>query len=366
MRTWLMLKRLALTPALLVMLAVTFICIVLCGTLSSDDGMPSCGIVCGSDSLAQSIAESLEKEGLILCKDEKDLKEKLARGNITMGVILPDDLTERLMSGDTDEMIRFIETPVTFLPSLYRYRVASHIIEAFTPHLTSKLLTDMGFAISYEQMQEAIDEYLTDETDFAFTIESVEGTRLETEHYVTKLSTGALALFLFFAFGLFAVPYSEKQFLPIAKRVGLKKAMLSYALPSALLVIILFAAVSAAALALSDALFESQTAKLIVSAVVYTVFLSALGMIVTAVFRSTEYVRAPMIVLCILSLGFCPIFANLPALLGIPEWISYILPPMFLYAAIEQPLICAVIAAILLITASSTLYSAYKKRFCLK
>ena len=73
-----------------------------------------------------------------------------------------------------------------------------------------------------------------------------------------------------------------------------------------------------------------------------------------------------MIAICMLSLGFCPIFADLPALIGAPSWFGCLLPPMFIYAAIDSPIICAVIAFAIFVFATLALYLSYKKRFNLK
>lgn len=366
MKILLMLKRILRTPALLIMLVITFACILLSGTLSEDDGIPTCGIVCGDDPIAQAITDSLAKDGMVFCKDEEELIYLLQKGKITMGMILPDDLTERLETGNTEKMIRVIETPVTFLPSIHRYRVSAYIIEEFTPYLTSSLLSNDKFTITPDEMREYISEYLTDEEVFSFTIETAAGEAVEIEHYAFKLTKGAVALFLFFAFALFAVPFAEKQFAPLAKRVGLGKAFLSYVLPLIVIVAVLFASISSAALAVSDKLFSSGTNVLIIPAVIYSVFLSGIGTLAISLVRTADRLRVPMIIICVASVGFCPIFANLPAMLNIPEYVGYILPPMFFYAAVANPIVSGAVAIILFAVSMFVLYMAYRKRFDLK
>ncbi len=366
MKLLIMTKRLFKTPLLIIMLIAISILTVLCGSLARDDGMPSCGIVSGDGEVARSIAKALSDEGLILCESEEELKEKLVRGELAMGAILPSDLCARLESGDTDNMIRFIETPLATMKMLYRYRIAAHVMEAYTPYLASKLLKDRGFDITPAEMQEAIDDYLQSECEFMFTIETAEGKEISVTHYSKQLTVGAVALLLFFLFGIYAVPYPEKELLQIARRIGLKKAMLSYALPQIYLLTLAAAVCTAAALMLSQKIFGLYMADILKAAIIYLLFLSALFTVATALFRSAERFSVPLIGICLLSLGFCPIFADLPALIGIPKEVGYILPTMFLYAAKDSPTVCTLVAVSLSAIASLILYASYKKRFNLK
>lgn len=355
-------KRLLRMPALLVMLVLTFACILLCGMLTEDDGIPACGIVVGSDTIAKDLGDRLTADGLIAYADETALRAAVARGEVAMGAVLPDDLTARLESGRTNGMIAFLESPTAVLRPLYRYRIAAYLLEAYTPYLTSALLEDAGVTRTPDEMRAEIDAYLASEATFTFTFADAEGKTSDAAPYSLQLCAGTAALFLFFAFGLFACPYTEKQLSSVAKRVGAPLAFRAFAMPSVFAVLTLFAAVTAGALWLTDVLFQNGAAALIPAALCYTVFLSALGVLCTAVFGSTERLRIPMIALCLLSLGFCPIFADLPALLGIPAWPRLLLPPTFFYAAADAPIPCAVIAALLFCVASAVYAVAVRKR----
>lgn len=345
-------KRLLRKPALCVMLALVFVCILLCGTLAKDDGIPACGIVIGNDPIAKELGDRLTADGLIAYANEAALRAAVARGEVAMGAVLPDDLTVRLEKGSTTGMIAFIESPTAMLHPLYRYRIAAYLLEAYTPYLTSELLADAGVARSPDEMRVEIDAYLANEAAFAFTFADAEGASADETPYSLQLCAGVVALFLFFAFGLFACPYTEKQLAAVEKRVGAPRALRAFALPSILAVLTLLAAVTAGALWLTDVLLHNGAAALIPAALCYAVFLSALGVLCTAVFQSTERLRIPMIALCLLSLGFCPIFADLPALLGIPAWPRLLLPPMFFYAAVESPILCAIAATALFAVAT--------------
>ncbi len=349
-------KRLLRVPALPFILALFLACILLSGTLEEDDGLPDFGIVIGSDAVATELGARLLTDGFIAYEDEASLRKAIARGEISMGAVLPDDLTKRLAKGNTTGMIAFIESPTALLRPLYRYRIAVYLLEAYTPYLTSELLENAGVTRTPEEMRAEIDAYLEKEASFTFTFQTTNGVPAKTKPFSLQLCAGIVALFLFFAFGLFACPYTKTQFRAVAGRIGARRALRAFAFPSILAVLALFATVTAASLWLTDLLFQNGAAGLIPAALSYTVFLSALGVLCTAIFGDAERLRIPMIALCLLSLGFCPIFADLPSLIGIPAWPRLLLPPSFFYAALEAPIPCA-IGAIALFGAATSLYA---------
>lgn len=342
-----MLKRLLRIPALLCMLALLFTAILLAGSLTDAVGIPACGVVCGDDPIAASLTERLVADGLILYESEAALREGLRRGEVAMGMLLPDGLTDRLARGKTSSLITFLESPSAILQPLYRYRAAAYLMEAYAPYLTSELLDDAGVSCSPADMQAAIDRYLAEETAFSFTFTTVAGAAVQVEPFAKTWTRGAVALLLFFALPLFAVPYTKRQFAPLCRRIGGKAACRAYALPQMLWVLLLFCAATASALLLSDTLFASGAAAYIGAACIYAVFLAALGVLAAALLGDTAPLRVPLLLLTLLSIGFCPILADLPTLLGIPAWPRLLLPPMFFYAAQAHPVPAAVVAVTL-------------------
>ena len=341
------LKRLLRIPALCGMLCILFITILLCGTLTEAEGLPACGVVCGSDPLAAKIADRLSADGFVAYADANALRTGIRRGEVSMGLILPDNLTDRLARGRVSKLIRFLEAPDAVLQSLYRYRAAAYVLEAYAPYLTRDLLQDAGVDCSLEEMQAAIDRYLANEVEFAFTYETVSGEPILSESIAAAWTKGAVALLLFFALPLFAVPFSKAQLTLIARRIGSRNTCRAYALPQMLGTLFLFAATAVAALALSDVLFASGASAYIGAAAVYAVFLWSLGVFAAALLGDTAALRLPLILLTLLSLGFCPVLADLPALLGIPAWPRLLLPPTFFYTARTHPLPCTVCALVL-------------------
>lgn len=357
-----MLKRLFRIPSLCAMLALLFVCILLCGSLAADSGLPICGIVSGKDPLAAEVCARLTADGFVPYESEDALRHAITRGEVAMGMVLPDNFTDRLARGSVNGLIAFLEAPSAVLQPLYRYRAAAHLFEAYVPYLTSDLLADAGVERTPDEMRGEIETYLASEDTFTFTFTTVAGAEIETEHPAKTWTKGAVALLLFFALPLFAVPFSGAQYAPLCRRLGCARAFRAYALPSMLWGTALFAAVTASALLLSEWIFANGAAAYIGAAVLYAVFLAALGILATALVGDIAVLRVPMIVLALLSLCFCPIVADLPKLLGIPLWPRLLLPPTFFYAAFEHPLSAAIIAFALFAAALGGYYGRSIKR----
>lgn len=362
MRFWLSFKRVVKKGSVIVMMSVLAVCILLCGMLSEDDGIPECGVVSGSDEVACGIADALCRDGLVRYESAEELCDAIRRGEVASGMVFSDKLSGLMQSTDLEGAVTFYESERIMCSPIYKYRATAYILEHYTPYLSSKLLAREGAELSPAEAKSGIDAYLAGEDRFNFTFENAEGAELAGEHYSTNLTMGTLSLFLFFALGLFAIPYTEKQFLPLAKRVGLCKALTSYSMCSAASAVILFFASSAAALALSDKIFANGAATLIAPTAVYILFLSALGIAVTALFGSTEKVRVPIIAVCLLSIAVCPIFINISDFLGIPAWVRHLAPTYFFYTARENIAVCAVISAAMLAAAWGMYYGCYKRK----
>lgn len=362
MTLWLSFKRVAKKSPIWVMAAAIAVCILLCGSLSGDDGIPACGVVSGSDHVAAEIAQKLESDGLVRYKSAEELQNAIQRGEVASGMVFSDDLSAMMRSTDIEGAVTYYESERIMCSPIYKYRATAYILEHYAPYLSSELLRREGADLSPEQVKSGIEEYLAAETQFNFTFENAEGNAIESDHYSINLTMGVISLFLFFALGLFAVPYSEKQFLPIAKRVGVKKACVSYSLGAVICTALLFFGVTAAALALSDKAFANEASELIAPAAVYIMFLSALGIAVTAVFGSTEKVRVPIMALCLASLAVCPIFINISEFLSIPMWVCRLIPTYFFYTAREHIVPCTAVSAAMFAAAFALYAMCYKKK----
>ena len=118
--------------ALLGMLAALLCGILLCGSLTDETELPRCGMTGGgTDACAAALREVLEGDGLLPYTDESALRAAMQRGEISMGVILPDDLTARLAARDTHGVIRFLDTPTAVFAPLHRLRVTARLIEIY-------------------------------------------------------------------------------------------------------------------------------------------------------------------------------------------------------------------------------------------
>ena len=67
---------------------------------------------------------------------------------------------------------------------------------------------------------------------------------------------------------------------------------------------------------------------LLPAAACYAVFLSGIGLVFSMLFGDAMQKSLFLSVLALLSIAFCPIFFDLPALLGF-AWVRFLLPPSF-------------------------------------
>ena len=177
-------------------------------------------------------------------------------------------------------------------------------------------------------MRRAIDAYLAEDAPFRFTYETVSGTPVAAEGLGFRAVRGCLSLLLFCLFGFFACPFDGESLRRLAGRLGAKITFFRLILPGVCAVLLLAAAVAAAALALCDVCFGTGAMSLFAAALCYAVFLSGFGLLVSLLFRDAAGRALFLSLLVLLSVAFCPIFFDLPALLGF-TWVRFLLPPSF-------------------------------------
>lgn len=315
--------------ALLGMLAALLCGILLCGSLTDETELPRCGMTGGgTDACAAALREVLEGGGLLPYTDESALRAAMQRGEISMGVILPDDLTARLAARDTRGVIRFLDTPTAVFAPLHRLRVTARLIEIYAPYLVSGALADAKVDRSPEEMRAAIDAYLADDAPFRFTYETVSGTPITVEGLGIRAVRGCISLLFLCLFGFFACPFDGETLRRLTGRLGAKNTLWRLILPGVFSVLLLTVSVTAAALALCDACFGTGAMALLPAAACYAVFLSGIGLILAMLFGDATQKSLFLSVLTLLSVAFCPIFFDLPALLGF-AWVRFLLPPSF-------------------------------------
>ena len=315
--------------ALLLLLAALLGGILLCASLGDATEIPRCGVALnGTDAAAAALGDALIGDGLIPYASEAALRDAMARGEISMGVVLPGDLSARLAAGDTRGVLRFLDTPNTVFAPLWRLRIAARLIEMYAPTLISSKLADAGALRTPEEMREAIDAYLAADVPFRFTYETAAGAPVAAEGLGIRAVRGYIALLFLCLFGFFACPFTGETLRRLSGRLGAVQTLTRLILPGTLAVLMLTLAVTAAALTLADACFGAGVLGLFPAAACYAVFLSGAGLVLASLPGGAVQKALFLSVLALLSIAFCPIFFDLPALLGF-TWVQFLLPPSF-------------------------------------
>lgn len=336
--------------ALWVAMAALFLGILLCGSLTDATEIPRCGIAAefaGGDAAADADTDALLAallgDGLVYCESETALRAAMACGDLQMGAVLPGDLSARLAAGDTRGMLRFLETPNATFASLWRLRITARLLEVYAPHLTRRALADAGVTRTPLDMRAAIDTYLAADTPFRFTYETVTGTPVDAEGLGIRALRGYIALFFLCFFGFFACPFDGEALRRLSGRLGGVRTLFRLVLPGACFVLLLTLAVTAAGLLSADCLFGTGAMRLFPAAACYAVFLSGLSLMLASATDDAVKKALLLSVLALLSVAFCPVFFDLPALLGMRP-VRFVLPPSFFFWAARGGVLPAAVA----------------------
>ena len=209
-------------------------------------------------------------------------------------------------------------------------------------------------------MRAAIDAYLADDAPFRFTYETVSGTPITVEGLGIRAVRGCISLLFLCLFGFFACPFDGETLRRLTGRLGAKNTLWRLILPGVFSVLLLTVSVTAAALALCDACFGTGAMALLPAAACYAVFLSGIGLILAMLFGDATQKSLFLSVLTLLSVAFCPIFFDLPALLGF-AWVRFLLPPSF-FAFAESGGVRPWAAAAAVLTGAVGLYALCLRR----
>ena len=330
--------------ALLLLLAALLGGILLCASLGDATEIPRCGVALrGADAAAATLGDALIDDGLTPYASEAALRDAMARGEIPMGVVLPDDLDARLAAEDTRGVLLFLDTPNTVFAPLWRLRIAARLIEMYAPTLVSDKLVDAGVSRTPAEMREAIDAYLAADAPFRFTYETVAGAPVAAEGLGIRAVRGYISLLFLCLFGFFACPFTGETLRRLSGRLGARQTLTRLLLPGALAVLFFTLAVTAAALALADTCFGAGVLQLFPAAAYYAVFLSGAGLLLASLPGDAVQKALFWSMLSLLSIAFCPIFFDLPALLGF-AWVKFLLPPSFFAFAVAGGIFPAAVA----------------------
>lgn len=311
-------------PLFCLLLVLCTAVIALAGSLSDSVQMRPAG-VCDLSHTAESerITAYLLQNGFVAAEDPETLQEQVQRGALDCGAVLPEDLTVQLQSGDPAGCVRWIQSPSSLLPELYRNHAAAAVFREAAPHLTAPLFEETG--VPQEDVLQAYEAMFAKGHVFSFEILSAETGGTPADVRRENLITGAAAILLFLLVFAACGRLWEHSFRHMLGRIGFRKAMTAVLLPGLLVRLLLIAAAGAAGLLLA------RMPQLLPALGIYVLLLAGLWLLLAALLPRVGQATVLLTVWILASAALCPIYADLSLLSPAVSAVRWLLPPYWLW-----------------------------------
>ena len=344
-------------PAILFLTAVL---IVLASLSGDSESLPAAGVYDDDKSvLSEKVADRLFTQGFIIFESEDALRHGISDGLCDCGVVLTRGFEMKIKTGDTNEIARFLESPESFAPALYRDHIIAAIYREYAPYITSQSLD--GADITEEEILSAYEEMMADGMQFTFAVEEtdrdVSPAASRTETYV--MCTSSLLLFAVIIYASVKAVTSDTAH--IARRTGVSSAMRSLVIPEAVVRTLALFLVPCAVSIFFTLTSDHASAALTVPLMSYILLLSSFGMLISSVLPRPEYTEGAAFFILLSSLLLLPMYFDaalvFPAIRGIRPF----LPTYWLWLCREHTITGAAAGVISVPAAFAARYFRLKK-----
>ncbi len=341
-------KRLLRSAGFGLFLFISAVAVFFAPLIGREETVPPGAIVDEDNSeISKKVEEQLIGMDFVLCESEEELLEGIESEEYNCGVVLPDGFGERLMADELDGAVRFITSPTSFAPELYRTKAAASVFSAYAPYITADSLEYIG-----TNSEEVVAKYeeLT-ESGYLFGFDVVIGeTEIIPENERSRtytLAAGAIFLFALLVYGSSDV--SVRDCGSFVRRIGVSGTVKNVLVPGVFVRAVFAMLAMCAALILAFFVSgERFCVGLIPPVCVYILMLSAFSVLLSVIFRKAAHVQTVSFFIVLLSLVLCPLYFDVT--LGLP-WVMpfrYLLPTYWMWVAVDHTAICAVAAILML------------------
>ena len=285
---------------------------------------PPFGFVCESQSDdGIRLCSELANAGFVRCETEETLINEIMAGRIDCGIVIDENIADRLAAYDTDGLIKLITSPETLMPELCRAEAVSALSLVYSPYITYDSLDGV---VDINTVKDTYYTMVDTGALFGFDIETSEGTAPEDSTRSKNLFLGCFAIIVFITSFIAVARPVKKSYDGMKKRLGKWSAFARVLLPEFLIrtVMMLIAAF------FSCLLIKGATTEILPAAVIYTILVNVAGLFVSMILPETPVIIITVFV-SILSLGLCPVFTDLSQLLPIIGKIRYVLLPYYMW-----------------------------------
>ncbi len=343
---FLSLKRAVRTVYFPVMLVIFAAAIYFAPAIGEEEGLPPAGLCCfdGSE-ISVRITEYLCENGYEMCENEEILREKVSSGEYSCGAVIPDGLGELVAKGRPDGAVKFIVTPISYAPELYKNHIAAAVYRECAPYITAEALADT--VITFEDVYEEYSEMTEAGAYFTFN-EQLSDADVSYEKEREKTYTLAAISLLVFALMMYSASDTLRgDIMPLSHRIGSGKAVLFSVLPDISVRIAGIVSAYAIAAFMRGKIAEDDVLTELFSAVaLYTVLVSAFAVFAVTLFAGVTRTSAFTFYMLVISLLLCPIYLDVALVLPVISPLRVLVPPYWLWMldGAESHALCAVIA----------------------
>lgn len=309
---------------------------------------------------AQLITSALVDAGFVLCEDEAQLIESVARGELDCGVVLLNGLDERIRTGAPHGVLGMITAPTTASESTARLNAAALLYRYAAPYISANVLGQHG--VDEAAVLAEYESYFADGLSFSFDISTADEAAAPENVRGRALAMLAAALGLFAAAMYGGAGVLGARFDSLAARVGLRRALIYSALPQLVLRWLIMWAAAALGFA------AGGLSGLILPAGAYILALTALSALLTGLLGDGTAQHTLLALMLVGGAALCPVFTDVALLLPRLAQLRWLMPPCWLWFAADRAglILAAGSAGLLLALGLMCLIKAARGRMRLK
>ncbi|MBO4839357.1 MAG: hypothetical protein J5493_08335 [Lachnospiraceae bacterium] len=268
------------------------------------------------------VAGYLDRAGFVSYPSEEALRRDVERGELEGGVLIPDDLTDRLTRGDYKGSLYFLISATSLLPDLWQNHTSAALLAVYAPYISARYLEEGG--ITLEEMKEAYQEMIQTGQLFHFVITARDGRAIPDTARSRRFFLGALSLLLFLgSYFCISAPLAETA-AQQSLRIGRGRAFRTLYVPGVLL-----RGLGLAAAALGACLISGERGFVLPAAGALAAML--LFHLLLGLLPGRSWKDLLIIFIALFSLAIAPMYLDLSLLVPAIAKVRFLLPPCWVW-----------------------------------
>ncbi len=341
-------------------LLLTVVAVFLLGRYDLAANEPHAGVcdLSGSEEGARVTATLLEN-GCIRFEDPVEMERLVGSGRLDCCLILPTDLADRLKSGDLAESVRFVQSPSSYMPDVYRNFAAAALFRERAPYIAADAF--VGTEVGADEVLQAYFSMYEDGYAFAFDVVTQSGTAVSENGKAQSMLYGAISVLVLVLTLSSASQVLNRTFYEVSRRIGYRSGVRTVLIPNMLVRAFLISVALSLSLLLAGVREGREYClHLIPSVLIYVLLLCGFGFLVAAILPRREHMLILLPILVTASLALCPIYSDLALLSPALAVVRNVLPSYWLWLIGDSFILWTAVALLIVALAIGAL----TVRFC--